>query len=55
LPYEEDLESVDSAEPVPNDLNVLEGGQKLAAIGETGGSFSGDKDSTMQLRMLSEN
>jgi hypothetical protein len=53
LPYEEDLESVDSAEAVPNDLNVLEGGHKVAAIRETGGSFSGDKDSTMQPRLLS--
>jgi hypothetical protein len=53
LPYEEDLESVDTAEHVPNDFNVLEGGHKVAAIRETGGSFSGDKDSTMQPRLQS--
>jgi hypothetical protein len=53
LPYEDDLESVASAEFVPDDLNVLEGNHKVAAIRETGGSSSGDNASTMQPRLPS--
>jgi hypothetical protein len=53
LPYEENLESVATAEPVLDDLNVLEGSHKVAAIREIGGLSSGDKDSTMQPRLPS--